>query len=193
MNPRRAAPYAFVEAPLDRAENLRDDTDALARLWAEGRALVLDAEGRARAMPEGGPLALRAAELAAAPDEALFLGLRGEEGWFAVREECLAGPAAGIDAEAPLARIDLRSAAAQWPDFEATAFAQARAVLHWRARHRYCGACGGPLEYRRAGWLGWCEACGLEHYPRTDPAVIGAVSDGERLLLGRGPGWAPRR
>ncbi|MBJ6983387.1 NAD(+) diphosphatase [Luteimonas sp. MC1750] len=201
MTLRRVAPYAFVEAPLDRAENLRDDSAALARLWAGGRALVIDAEGRARATTAGALLAPPAAELAEGPGDALFLGLRGEEGWFALREEALAdGPAGTADAadtaatdEAAAARIDLRSAAATWPDFEATAFAQARAVLHWRARHRFCGACGGPLAFRRAGWLGHCAACDLEHYPRTDPAVIVAVSDGERLLLGRGPGWAPRR
>ncbi|GGK13898.1 NAD(+) diphosphatase [Luteimonas terricola] len=187
MSPRRTAPFAFVEAPLDRAENLRDDRDALARLWAEGRALVLDAEGRARATADGALLASRAAELADAPGDALFLGLRGEEGWFAVR----ADDAGSVEPEA--SPIDLRSAAAQWPDFEATAFAQARAVLHWRARHRYCGACGSALAFLRAGWLGRCGGCGLEHYPRTDPAMIVAVSDGERLLLGRGPGWAPRR
>ena len=204
MSLRRAAPFAFVEAPLDRAENLRDDAPALARLWAGGRALVLDAEGRARATAEGSLLAPPAAGLADGPDDALFLGLRGEEGWFAVREEGLTGPAdaACADADAMAggevvgfaqARIDLRSAAAQWPDFEAPAFAQARAVLHWRSRHRYCGACGGALQFRRAGWLGVCSGCGIEHYPRTDPAVIVSVSDGERLLLGRGPGWAPRR
>ena len=216
MSPRRAAPYAFVEAALDRAENLRDDPAALERLWAGGRVLVLDAEGRAWATADGDLLAPAAAELGDRPDDALFLGLRGEEGWFAVREEAIdpdsgrgsvtgadeAAVAAGADddgdgdgddvALAP-PRIDLRSAAATWPDFEATAFAQARAVLHWRARHRFCGACGGALAFRRAGWLGHCAACDLEHYPRTDPAVIVAVSDGERLLLGRGPGWAPRR
>jgi NAD+ diphosphatase len=187
MSPRRAAPFAFVEAPLDRAENLRDDSEALSRLWAGGRVLVLDADGRAMATPDGAMLAPRATELPGARDDALFLGLRGEEGWFAVRSV----HADGLEVDA--SAIDLRSAAAQWPDFEATAFAQARAVLHWRARHRHCGACGDLLEFRRAGWLGWCPGCGLEHYPRTDPAVIVAVSDGERLLLGRGPGWAPRR
>ncbi|MGY1458764.1 MULTISPECIES: NAD(+) diphosphatase [unclassified Luteimonas] len=196
MSPRRAAPFAFVEAPLDRAENLRDDREALARLWAGGRALVLDAQGCARSTDDGALLALRAADLGDAPGDALFLGLRGEEGWFALREEDIAAADAGTPAASASAgppRIDLRSAAAQWPDFEATAFAQARAVLHWRARHRFCGACGGVLEFLRAGWLGHCGACGLEHYPRTDPAMIVAVSDGERLLLGRGPGWAPRR
>ena len=199
MSPRRAAPYAFVEAALDRAENLRDDAAALERLWAAGRALVLDADGCAWADGNGALLAPQAAGLAATPGDALFLGLRGDEGWFAMREGDLAVDAtapstdAGIAHRDTPARIDLRSAAAAWPDFEATAFAQARAVLHWRARHRFCGACGGALAFRRAGWLGHCAACDLEHYPRTDPAVIVAVSDGERLLLGRGPGWAPRR
>src|SRR3546814_7940586 len=77
--------------------------------------------------------------------------------------------------------IDLRTAAASWPAFEATAFAQSRAVLHWHARHRHCGVCGTALDYRRAGWLGWCPRCELEHYPRTDPAVIVAITDGSRL------------
>ena len=38
-----------------------------------------------------------------------------------------------------------------------------------------------------------CDACGSEHYPRTDQAVIVAVTDGERLLLGRQANWPPRR
>jgi NAD+ diphosphatase len=95
-------------------------------------------------------------------------------------------------ADAPC-RVDLRIAAAAWPARDATAFAQARAVLHWHARHRFCGACGGELAYVRAGWLGRCAACGSEHYPRTDQAIIAAVTDGRRLLLGRQATWAPRR
>ena len=45
----------------------------------------------------------------------------------------------------------------------------------------------------RGGWQGQCAQCGLDHYPRTDPAVIVAVTDGERLLLGRQASWAARR
>ena len=44
-----------------------------------------------------------------------------------------------------------------------------------------------------AGWLGRCGACGSEHYPRTDQALIAAVGDGHRLLLGRQKAWPPRR
>ena len=73
-------------------------------------------------------------------------------------------------------------------------FAQARALLHWRARHRHCGVCGGELAFvarRLARPLP--RSAALEHYPRTDPAVIVAVSDGERLLLGRQAAWPARR
>lgn len=178
-------PFAFLEGALDRAEHLRDDPAALASLWARGRALVLDREGQAWAGDDGALHAPIAASLDVAVDDALFLGLRDGEGWFAIDGALLADNVDG--------RIDLRTAAAHWPAFEATAYAQARALLHWRARHRYCGACGGELAFARAGWLGRCPRCKLEHYPRTDPAVIVAVSDGARLLLGRQAGWPPRR
>jgi NAD+ diphosphatase len=101
-------------------------------------------------------------------------------------------PAAAVPIAAP-ARVDLRTAAVHWPAWQASLFAQARALLHWHQRHRHCGACGGVLRYVRAGWLGVCAACRVEHYPRTDQAVIVAVGDGERLLLGRQASWPARR
>jgi len=147
------------------------------------RLLLLDGEGRALGDAEAGPLPVAGAQRPELREDAVLLGLDGDQAWFAARD----------DADDARARIDLRTAAAHWPAREATAFAQARAVLHWRTRHRHCGACGGVLRYGRAGWLGHCQACGLEHYPRTDPAVIVAVSDGARLLLGRQASWPPRR
>jgi NAD+ diphosphatase len=48
------------------------------------------------------------------------------------------------------------------------------------------------LTFSRAGWQGDCAACGTVQYPRSDPAVIVAVSDGERLLLGRQSTWMPK-
>jgi NAD+ diphosphatase len=174
-------PFAFVDGGLDRAGHLRNTPERLASLWPQARLLLLDEQGRALGDAEAGPAPVAGAQRPQLRADAVLLGLDGDRAWFAA-----------VDAsEGP--RIDLRSAAAHWPLAEATAFAQARAVLHWRARHRYCGACGTPLDYGRGGWLGHCGGCGLDHYPRTDPAVIVAVSDGSRLLLGRQPGWAPRR
>ena len=178
--------FAFVDAPLDRAEHLRSDPSALAALWPRARLLLLDVDGNALADAGDALLVVEGAAVAGSlPDEAVFLGLHGERGWFALPAELAAVDAPG--------RINLRAAAALWPVREATAFAQARAVLHWRSRHRFCGACGGPLVFMRAGWLGHCARCAIEHYPRTDPAVIVSVSDGARLLLGREATWPPRR
>jgi NAD+ diphosphatase len=115
----------------------------------------------------------------------VFLGLQGEQAWFSV-------DAAVLPLTAPR-RVDLRSAAAAWSVAESSAFAFARAMQHWRSRSRYCGICGGAVEFRRAGYVAHCTQCAADHYPRVDPAVIVAVSDGERLLLGRQAGWPPRR
>lgn len=179
-----ATSFAFLQGALDRAEHLRDDPAALDSLWATGHVLQVDEGGLALTDDDAALLKRAGAALHGRAEDAVFLGLQGGEGWFALS---LQDP--GDDSP----RVDLRTAAAAWPAVDATAYAQARAVLHWRARHRHCGACGEALAFSRAGWLGHCAACELEHYPRTDPAVIVAVSDGERLLLGRQASWPPRR
>lgn len=181
-----AMAFSFVDAPLDRAEHLRSNPSGLAALWPQARLLLLDGEGLALVDAQDALLAVSGGDVAAAlPADAVFLGLDAGRGWFALPAE-----SAGLPAPR---RIALRAAAAAWPVREATAFAQARAVLHWRSRHRYCGACGGELAFERAGWLGRCGRCAIEHYPRTDPAVIVSVSDGERLLLGREATWPAGR
>jgi NAD+ diphosphatase len=189
MSETRVSPYAFVDGALDRADALRDDPAALAVLWPRAWIVLLDDDGNALADADGRLFAPTGADLGGGPGGAIFLGLRDGAAWFAQRVATV-GPAAIV---AATRRVDLRSAATHWPTFESTAFAQARALLHWHARHRHCGACGGELAFVRAGWLGRCNQCNSEHYPRTDQAVIAAVTDGERLLLGRQAGWAPRR
>ena len=180
-----AHPFAFVDAALDRADHLRDDNDALTALWPQARIVLLDDDGRALADNDRSLLAVTGTMLGGGPGSAIFLGLRAGTAWFSQRVAT-----AALDAPQ---RVDLRSAATHWPAFESTVFAQARALLHWHARHRHCGACGGQLEFVRAGWLGRCAACGSEHYPRTDQAIIAAVTDGTRLLLGRQKSWPTGR
>lgn len=178
--------FAFSDPGPDRADHLRDDPAALERLWATGKVLQVDAEGQTAAGADRALLAIDSATLDYAAAQPVFLGLRDGQAWFAAKMD---GPA-DTDA-AP--RIDLRAAAALWPAFDASVFAQARAVLHWQGRHRHCSVCGGAIDFVRGGWLGRCRACAAEHYPRTDPAVIVAISDGERLLLGRQATWPARR
>jgi NAD+ diphosphatase len=179
--------YAFGGPGLDRCELLRENPEELRRRWPAATVMVVDADGHARfpgsaEAPESMDGAALAAEL---PDTASFLGLAGDTAWFAVPHESLGDPLPG--------KLDLRSAAAHWPAMQAAVLAQARALLHWQQRNRHCGACGHALALGKAGWVARCGGCGLEHYPRTDPAVIVAVTDGERLLLGRQASWPAKR
>ena len=184
--------YAFQHAGLDRAEHLREDHDALREHWPRARLLVLDDEGNAHFHGEEDlPDFLRGEALAPMPGGTSFLGLDENAGaWFAL--PLASALSAGI-ADPPGLRLDLRSAAVRWPALPASAFAQARALLHWQQRNRFCGSCGAPLLLVRGGFAARCERCGSEHYPRTDPAIIVAVSDGERLLLGRQAAWPAGR
>ena len=63
--------------------------------------------------------------------------------------------------------------------------AEAKAVLHWHARHRFCPNCGAGTQLVCGGWRRDCPQCKAEHFPRTDPVVIMLAIDGGRCLLGR--------
>lgn len=178
--------FAFQSTRLDRADALRGDAAALRGLWPDARLIVLDGEGRAAADADGTLLALRGEAFGGGPGTAIFLGQAGAQAWFA--QEASALPALDV-----AQWLDLRRAAVDWPAELASIFAYARGMLYWHARNRFCGVCGGSVTFDRGGFVGHCAQCGNDHYPRVDPAVIVAVSDGERLLLGRQPGWAPRR
>jgi NAD+ diphosphatase len=60
-------------------------------------------------------------------------------------------------------------------------------MLFWHSRHRFCGLCASPTRSEEAGHMRRCTdpACHTMHFPRTDPAVIMLVTDGDRALLGR--------
>lgn len=89
---------------------------------------------------------------------------------------------------------DLRGAALAMDAAEAGLFAYAAALLHWNRTHRFCGSCGKPTAVAEAGHVRRC-ANGHSWHPRTDPVVIMLVVDtpGDRLLLGRQPGWPAGR
>jgi NAD+ diphosphatase len=63
--------------------------------------------------------------------------------------------------------------------------AEAKAMLQWHMRHRFCSNCGAPTAAVCAGWKRDCAACKAEHFPRTDPVAIMLAIDGDRCLLGR--------
>lgn len=174
--------FAFAEGGFDRAGHLREAEEALDALWPRARVLLLDGESRALVPGELPAWPLGAALRGERPRAALFLGMAGDTPCFALEERGEGRPV-----------CDLREAGMRWPGREASLFAAAAGVLNWQRRARHCGGCGARVELRQGGWSVRCPACGLEAYPRTDPAVIVAVSSGERLLLGRQARWPAGR
>ena len=112
-----------------------------------------------------------------------FLGLHGEQAVFAVDISTADDPVPLLPEE--LGKfVDLRSVGWGVPRPEASVLAHARGLMHWRARHRFCGVCGGVCDARSAGHVMTCTACEAQHFPRTDPAVIMLVTRGDNALLG---------
>jgi NAD+ diphosphatase len=75
---------------------------------------------------------------------------------------------------------------------EGECVATGRALIGWHATHRFCANCGTASGIESAGWVRKCPQCGTQHFPRTDPVVIMAITRGDRLLLGRGANWPER-
>jgi NAD+ diphosphatase len=89
--------------------------------------------------------------------------------------------------------IDLRSIAVQGlvPTHELGILAEAKALLHWHARHGFCANCGAPTSMVCAGFRRDCAGCKAQHFPRTDPVAIMLVARGEHCLLGRQSRFVP--
>jgi NAD+ diphosphatase len=168
---------AFLEGELRAGDTL------LLPVWRE-QILVVGGDALALVPISGG------AALLDGDGELVWLGKLGAQSVFAVDVSALPAPGQ----HPVLSRMepkDLRLASAALPTEQAVLAAYARAILHWHGRQRHCGVCGGPTAPRDGGHLRVCraEACKTEFFPRTDPAVIVLVHDGDRILLGRQTRW----
>ena len=56
-------------------------------------------------------------------------------------------------------------------------------IVTFEKNHRYCGHCGTSLQPVANERAKQCPKCELSHHPRITPAVIAAITKGERLLL----------
>lgn len=55
----------------------------------------------------------------------------------------------------------------------------------WYRSNRYCGGCGAPTVHDSHERMMRCPVCGNMIFPKISPAVIIAVTDGDRLLLSK--------
>ena len=120
--------------------------------------------------------------------DALFLGVdrKTGAGHFAisVTEHRTRNVPGAVESLRPI--VDLRGLAMQgiMSAEDISLIGQAKSLSHWHENARCCGHCGGTTIVRDGGWKRKCWACGLEHFPRTDPVVIMLVVAGDECLLG---------
>lgn len=175
---------ASAAVPIDISADERSDDGLIDRLRADERTLVIAVTGD-RIPVSGGSFAFTA------PDRI------GDAAWaFLGRSPngsgVLLAALAGREAEAPAGTwAAFRDAAAGMTTDEVQLGMSAVALGRWLAGAPFCPACGTKTEQRMSGWARWCPACGSEHFPRTDPAVIVAITsaDRQRLLLGANAMW----
>ena len=118
-----------------------------------------------------------------------LLGLLGSTAHFTVDLSHLERHAveAALHEDAMLS--GLREAAGLLGTDDANLLATASGLATWHQKHRFCGSCGAPTVVLAAGHERHCNACGADHFPRTDSAVIMLVTDGDRAILGRQKIW----
>lgn len=177
-------PIAFAGSPIDRADHLRSDPDALAaRMDWRARVLLLD--GLAPLLNEDAGLQWGTLADVAEEAELVFLGLLDGRACFApVPQEGATGPA--------YAQPQLWTAMQRMSGPDLALYGGARSLVDWHARHRFCARCGAPTRLAKGGWQRDCGACDAAHFPRTDPVTIMLVEHEDSLLLGRQPRFPPR-
>lgn len=195
---------------LDRAAALRGDSGRQVALRGDGRARILPfwrgkpmiagtERDRLALLPPGHPL------FEDADKDVLFLGL-APDGAPLFAADLSGWEPAGLDSAAQAAFFDpaehlhpatppdhrfteLRGVMARLSPLQAELAAMARGLFEWHRSHGFCARCGAASGMTMAGWQRQCPACKAAHFPRTDPVVIMLITHGNRVLLGRSPGW----
>ncbi len=179
----------------DRHGAHRTDADWLEDRWADPATRVLVILG-ARLRPVEGRITW------VSPQEApeglrVLLGERDGVQHFAVILDPADVPSA-VGEEWVVLRAVVQTLAAE-DVVDAPLVLHAIGLAEWLWSTKFCPRCGGDLEARQAGHVLRCLRCGRDQFPRSDPAVIMVVTDGEpgsaqeRALLGRSPAWPPGR
>lgn len=177
-------PIAFSGSPIERADHIRVDEDALAAQM-NWRARLLKLDGLNPVFDDMG--ALEWGTLADAPEDAelCFLGLLdGKPCFAAVPDVGATGPA--------YANPQIWAAMQALQPGELATYGGARSLVDWHARHRFCARCGSPTRIAKGGWQRNCPQCHAQHFPRTDPVTIMLVEHEGKLLLGRQPRFPKR-
>jgi len=177
--------HTFAGNPLDRAEHIRRDEEAIQELIKskEGKYLVFD-RLKVHVDEEGQLKWLNPTDLPSLTHQPALLGIDDDKPHFALDLS-----------DTPWVRdkqfADCRTTAMHISGPETGILAQARSQLDWHRKNRFCALCGSKNRKERGGQVLRCETCERHIFPRTDPVVIMLIIDAsneERCLLGQGKG-----
>ncbi len=190
-------PNYYAAGGYDRAAKLRKDRDWLATrvhhpqsrivpVWRNQNLVTKAQDG----LPPRAVFLTRDQIVGGARTE-VFLGQIEDSCFFAHDLSPAELPLDIIRSQTQLEFADLRRIGPLVGNRDGSLMAYARGILYWHSRHEFCGVCGAPTEPEEAGHVRRCsnEKCATAHFPRTDPAVIMLVHDGDRCLLGRQKIW----
>lgn len=66
---------------------------------------------------------------------------------------------------------------------------RANQILNWDKTHRFCGKCGSMTENKKDEMAKKCPSCNHVMYPIICPAIIVAVTKGDKILLAHNKGF----
>ncbi len=169
---------------LDRAEGQRSSFEWVAGLWSSGQAqlLVITDRGEFATEQDGHRLKLVPADGAYQPAQHWLLGLVDGVPYFVVQGE--------VEADAH----SVREVGHQLSEADRELATVAAALTNWHRAEPRCPTCGRPTDVRNGGSSRYCPFDQRDLFPRTDPAIIVAITDPEdRLLLASQVVWGPHR
>jgi len=158
-------------------------------LWEKGQALIFQAS------PQGVEVVQDSGEVRLAMTSSLGLAYDPQRHLYLGRVY-LAARVNPVPVFVSMGEGDrsLREVMTVLPQVEVELALRAVALIHYHASHPYCSQCGTLTTLGDLGRTRLCGACGTVHFPRTDPAIIVAVTDeDDRLLLGHHEGWESSR
>jgi NAD+ diphosphatase len=179
--------YCFAGNPLDRVSQRRQDAGWVTSLLEDPATRVLPLHGLKPPVRHSSATALDWQsvppwrQLIDSGNTLILLGIRDGHAFFA-----LDAGSTEVPSDNGSVVMDARTAAPIIDGSEAAILAEARSLIDWHARHRFCAQCGTPSAVVSGGWVRHCPECKAHHFPRVDPVVIMLAVRGERCLLGRG-------
>ncbi len=175
----------------DRVGERRTDAAWLAETWADPATRIVPILGTWFPVDEARETVRWSGSEGLPDGQRIFLGTRDDVAHFALvlpRPEGTDEPT-GDDG----VWTSFRDVVATLREPDAGFLVHAIALAEWHATHRFCPRDGSRLTVSDAGHVLRCEAHRHQQFPRTDPAVIMMVTDGDRALLGRQAAWPEGR